>query len=140
MERSQEVFQIAFELFRQDPDWVVFFREVLGLNGLVRQAYPAEKQLAHFQQSKEYAQIQLMLAKLRERGVAKPAPPSPTKVITVRVPTTVHNSLTQEAHFHKVSMNSLCIAKLLQAVDARLIHEEANGGRDMEKNRAGADL
>jgi len=120
-QKPQEVYQIASELFSQDPDWVTFFREVLGLNGLVRQAYPVAEQMADFERSSEYLEIQRMLAKLRERGQAKPTPQEPTKVITVRLPKSLHDALQSEAHERHTSMNKLCIAKLLQIVDEELI-------------------
>ena len=38
-EQRQDVFRIADEIFRQRPSWVTFFREVLGVDGIVRQVY-----------------------------------------------------------------------------------------------------
>lgn len=116
-ERPQEVYRIAQDLFRQDPDWVTFFREVLGLEGVVRQAYPTPEAMAEFEQTDEYNQIQNMLAKLRDRSQGKPSQPEPSRVITVRLPKSLHDSLRTEAHERRTSMNKLCIAKLLQAVD-----------------------
>ena len=45
-----------------------------------------------------------------------------TRVITVRLPESLHEALKAEAVDHKTSMNKLCISKLLQA----LIDEEEN--------------
>jgi predicted HicB family RNase H-like nuclease len=120
--KPQEVYRVAHELFRQDPDWVTFFREVLGLEGVVRRAYPNPDEAARFEQTREYNEIQLMLAKLRERGLQnKPTYQEPTRVITVRMPKSLHDSLRLEAHERRTSMNKLCIAKLLQCVDEQLI-------------------
>ena len=40
-QKPQEVIRVAQTLFHQNPDWVTFFREVLGLGGIVRQMYPS---------------------------------------------------------------------------------------------------
>jgi predicted HicB family RNase H-like nuclease len=120
-DKNQEVLQVAEELYSQDPDWVAFFREILGIEGALRKAFPTPEEMAEFERSREYAQIQGMLARLRERGRGKPSQPEPTRVITVRLPKSLHDSLRTEAHERKTSMNRLCIAKLLQVVDEALL-------------------
>lgn len=122
--REAKVYRVAFELFRQDPDWVTFFREVLGVDGVVRQVFPTSADLAKFEQSREYAEIQQMVAKLRERSSEPQDSREPTRVITVRLPKSLHESLRAEAHDRKTSMNKLCISKLLQIVDEGLVPTE----------------
>lgn len=124
-EKPQEVLRVANDLYRQTPDWVTFFREVLGLNGIVRQVYPRAEEMAEFERTEEYCEIQQMLAKLRNRGGAKPSDVEPTTVITVRLPKSLHDSLRAEAHERRTSMNKLCISKLLQVVDGQLIPADA---------------
>ncbi len=119
--RESKVFRVAAELYRQDPDWVTFFREVLGVEGVVRRVFTSPADLARFEQSNEYAEIQQMLAKLRERAGEPVDSREPTRVITVRLPKSLHESLRTEAHERKTSMNKLCISKLLQIVDECLI-------------------
>ena len=119
--RESKVYRVASELFRQDPDWVTFFREVLGVEGVVRRVFPAPMDLAKFEQTREYAEIQQMVAKLRERASEPADAREPTRVITVRLPKSLHESLRTEAHERKTSMNKLCISKLLQIVDEGLI-------------------
>ena len=121
-DHRQEVIRVAEELYRQGPDWVAFFREVLGVEGLVRKLYNTPDSLAAFEQTDEYQQIQLMVAKLRERGDdSKSDSKEPTRVITVRLPKSLHESLRLEAHGRHTSMNKLCISKLLQIVDDELV-------------------
>lgn len=126
MDKQQEILNVAQELYTQDPDWVTFFREVLGMEGAVRRAYPTPEEMAEFEKTREYAQIQGMLARLRERGRGKPVQQEPTRVITVRLPKSLHDSLRAEAHERRTSMNRLCIAKLLQVVDEQLLEAEAS--------------
>ena len=124
-EQRQEVFQAASDIFAKEPDWVTFFREVLGLDGIVRRMYRDGAELAQFEQSDEYRNIQQMLAKLREKnGDPNGNPKEPTRVITVRMPKSLHETLKAEAHEMHTSMNKLCISKLLQVVDDELVPTE----------------
>jgi predicted HicB family RNase H-like nuclease len=120
-EKEQQVIKVAQELFTQNPDWVTFFREVLGVGGIIREAYPSPDALAQFEQTPEYEEIQQMVAKLRERGDETNNSREPTRVITVRLPASLHESLRAEAHDRHTSMNKLCITKLLQMVDGQLV-------------------
>lgn len=126
-ERGQEVHRMAQQLYEQSPDWVTYFREVLGLGGYVRQTYSTRDELDQFEQSKQYEEIQQMVAKLRERSTSKQPTGSfePTRVITVRLPKSLHESLRAEAHEKRTSMNKLCISKLLQFIDNNLVPAEA---------------
>jgi predicted HicB family RNase H-like nuclease len=119
--REAKVYRVAADLYRQDPDWVTFFREVMGVEGIIRRVFPGPSDLAQFEQTKEYADIQQMVAKLRERASDPADAREPTRVITVRLPKSLHESLRTEAHERKTSMNKLCISKLLQMVDEELI-------------------
>ncbi len=125
-ERAKEVCRIAAEFYKTNPDWVLFFREVLGLRGIVRQIYNTPEALAQFEQTPEYEEIQHMLARLRERSHTKPGSPpqEPTRVITVRLPKSLHEALRAEAHEKRTSMNKLCISKLLQMIDQDLVPAE----------------
>lgn len=125
-DRSKEVLAAAEEIFRQDPDWATFFRKVVGMDGIVRKTFTSASELANFEQTSEYAEIQRMQAKLRERTSAAPAPQlEPTRVITVRLPKSLHESLRAEAHEMRTSMNKLCISKLLQIVDEILVPSDS---------------
>ncbi len=126
-QKAQEACRIARSLFDQGPDWVTFFREVLGLNGVVRKMFTTTEAMIGFEQSEEFEKIQHMLAKLRESSQANQntATFEPTRVITVRLPKSLHESLRAEAHEKRTSMNKLCISKLLQFIDNDLVPAEA---------------
>lgn len=121
-DKSQEALRIATELFRQGPDWVTFFREVLGVEGVTHRLFESPAEMLAFEQSPQYAEIQQMVAKLRERSNSgNDEKREPTRVITVRMPKSLHESLRAEAHTRRTSMNQLCISKLLQMIDEGLI-------------------
>ena len=119
-ERCQQVLETAKSLHATKPDWVTFFRETLGVDGAARSIFAIPDEYLHFEKSKEYEQIQQMVASLRSRK-SKKGREEETKVITVRLPESLHEALKAEAAEHRTSMNKLCISKLLQA----LIDEEA---------------
>lgn len=120
-DRRAEVRRVAAELYRQTPDWVTFFREILGVEGIVRKLFPSVDDLASFEQSAEYVELQQMVARLRSGSGDSQNGREPTRVITVRLPKSLHESLRDEAHQRNTSMNKLCISKLLQIVDNELI-------------------
>ena len=119
--KEAQVYRLADQLFQRKPDWVTFYREVMGIEGVIRRAFPNQADLLQFEQSREYSDIQQMVAKLRERSSEPAENREPTRVITVRLPKSLHESLRTEAHERKTSMNKLCISKLLQMVDTGLI-------------------
>jgi predicted HicB family RNase H-like nuclease len=127
-EKYQQILQSARALYEQEPDWVTFFREVLGIDGCIRQAFPSLEELTSFEKSPEYEQIQKWLVKLREQRTASDTDSEPTRVITVRLPKSMHEYLRTEAHDLRTSMNKLCISKLLQVIEQDLVPTERGGG------------
>ncbi|MEM8865401.1 MAG: hypothetical protein AAGF31_07620 [Planctomycetota bacterium] len=123
----QQVLKVAENLFRQDPDWVTFFREILGIDGAVRQTFPSFDELTAFERSSEYDLIQKMVVKLREKKPTAESETEPTRVITVRLPKSMHEYLRTEAHDLRTSMNKLCISKLLQVIEQDKIPAERSG-------------
>ena len=120
-EKAQQASRTAEEKFRGESDWVRFYREVLGVNGVVDTLFPTLEQKGQFEKTAEYANIQQMLAKLRERNRIQKHCDELTRVITVRLPQSLHEALRHEAHNHKTSMNKLCISKLLQVIAGELV-------------------
>lgn len=132
--KSDEIYRVAYDLYSQSPDWGTFYREVLGLNGLVRRRFPSPEALARFERTETYQQIHQLLRTLRERKpkveqdgqeAEEAKKEEPTRVITVRLPRSLHESLRAEAHIHQTSMNKLCISKLLQLIDEELVPNES---------------
>ena len=119
-ERRMEAYRVALALYDQDPDWVTFFREILGIGGVVRRLFRDREAMVEFEKSTEYSEIQLMLARLRRRSNTRGDGQEPTRVITVRLPQSLHEALQAEAYAHETSMNKLCITKLLQVIDGEL--------------------
>ena len=122
--RCQKVLQVAKQLYQEKPDWVTFFRETLGVKGAARSVFPSQSEYVLFEQSGEFSEIQNMVAGLRTRKAGS-SKNEPTRVITVRLPESLHEALKAEASDHNTSMNKLCISKLLQVL---IEDEKANQG------------
>lgn len=111
------VLQVAERLYAMDPEWVVFFREILGVDGVVRRSFPDSDSLVRFECSPQYARIREMLDSLRSRQRERPSDREAQRVVTVRMPRSLHETLKSEAEGMKVSINSLCISKLMKLLD-----------------------
>ncbi len=144
-DRHEEIWTAAQRLYAADCDWITFYREILGLRGMIRRHFATMEALALFEQSPMYRDIQRMLADLRRRTPAKKDPAAEdlaealgeaTKVITVRIPQSLHDALKIEAYEHRTSINKLCISKLLQYIDAEHV-PSALQGKEEEKAEAG---
>jgi len=122
------VLQVAERLFAMEPEWVVFFREVLGVEGIVRRTFSDPEALMRFECSPQYARIREMLDGLRSRQNDQQAQREAQRVITVRMPKSLHETLKSEAELMKVSVNTLCISKLMKLLDEQE-HRELAGGR-----------
>jgi hypothetical protein len=115
------VLQTAQRLFARRPDWVTFFRRILGPEGIVSKLFPTESELQQFEQSQTYFEVLRLLTQLRESQPFSGQQEEPTRVITVRLPESVHEALRVEAFRHCTSMNKLCISKLLQYIEEGLV-------------------
>jgi predicted HicB family RNase H-like nuclease len=113
------VLQVAERLYAMDPEWVVFFREVLGVDGIVRRTFGDADALMRFECSPQYARIREMLDSLRSRQRDDQPDRETQRVVTVRMPRSLHESLKSEAGDLRVSINTLCISKLMKVLDAQ---------------------
>ena len=143
-EKHEEILCAAERAAQSGRNWVAFYRDVLGLTGLIRREFHNPVLLAEFERSETYRRIQQLLARLRERSAdttnasdatnatntpeptegeekSPPEKEEATRVITVRLPKCLHEALRAEAHDHRTSMNKLCISKLLQFIDHEFV-------------------
>jgi predicted HicB family RNase H-like nuclease len=138
-DRVQTVRSALEERWEKETDWVVFYREVLGVGGLLEELFKSSEERQKFGQTDEYIRIQQTLAKLREKSnKAKDTSDESTRVITVRLPESLHEALRNEAYNYKTSMNQLCISKLLQVIDGELVPSdfERRSGERGARNRS----
>jgi predicted HicB family RNase H-like nuclease len=120
-ERGREAIRLAQEAFAQTGNWVVFYRELLGAEGVVRRLFPDLEELRLFEQSSEFAELQEMLAAMRSQDNSKADSTEPERMITIRLPKSLHDALKIESEESNLSINKLCISKLVQPIEGRFI-------------------
>ena len=127
------------DLFATHPDWIKFYRDVIGCEGLIRRIFPNHEAMAEFDHTEIYHDIHRMMTELRKRPLPKEANEK-TKVITVRIPASLHELLRTEACEHHTTMNKLCISKLVQFVDSEHVPmafgEKASDDEDTHESPA----
>ena len=112
--REKEVLRIAEEVFAQTGIWVVFFRTMMGLGGVVRTLFPSSDDLQRFYVGEAHAELQEMIAAMRSSDQSKGDATEPERMITIRIPMSLHELLTAEAASADLSVNRLCLGKLIQ--------------------------
>lgn len=122
--RPAAVLKIAIERFPASESWVDFYREVLGVEGVARRAFPTAEQMHFWEKTPEFAEVLEMMTALRSTEVNKSGAVEPQRMITVRIPLSLHESLKQEAEDHQTSINKLCISKLLNGIPSLFVPRE----------------
>ncbi len=120
-QRGQEVLRLAQEAFAKTGSWIVFYREMLGLDGVVRQLFADTDQLRYFETQPEFAELQEMVAAMRSQDPGKGSTSEPERMITIRLPKSLHEALQTESDEMNLSINQLCISKLLQRIEGRFV-------------------
>ncbi|MEM6470002.1 MAG: hypothetical protein AAF802_10645 [Planctomycetota bacterium] len=129
-ERCTQVMQCAEAAFAQTGSWVIFFREILGPSGLVRELFGGqsgrleEPNLRRFIASEHYTTLNEMVAAIRSQDDSKSNAAEPERMITVRIPRSLHELLKEEAVQCNLSINKLAISKLLQPTNDRYVPEQ----------------
>jgi hypothetical protein len=109
-----EARRVAIELYRKQPDWFAFHTALYGVGGEIVKLFPTPAEQEAFKASEAFAEIEALTEDLRRQAVRRKAEAEPTRIITVRIPRSVHEALRDEANRRKTSINKLCIAKLVQ--------------------------
>ena len=108
-EQRQDVFRVADEIFRQGPVGSLSFAKCWAwMESCARFILPRGR-FRHFEQTDEYQKSSRCWPSSARTTRDCPAAAEPTRVITVRLPKSLHESLRAEAHDRKTSMNKLCI-------------------------------
>ena len=119
--RIDQARESSLEAFAKTGSWVVYFREILGRDGVCRKLFPSEPERRYFETTEVFAEMQEIIAAMRSQGIEKSDAAEPEKMITIRLPLSVHESLVRESGENNLSVNKLCISKLLQSIDRRFL-------------------
>jgi hypothetical protein len=123
VDRCRQAFEVANDLFANAPTWICFYRELMGGNGMLHLLFDNNKDFGAFLRTDQYHQVQLMLTALRSRDLPENDPNDPQRMITVRLPKSLHEAMCDEAVRLNISVNRLCISRMLQLLDPEMIPE-----------------
>ena len=111
----------ASQRYQEKVEWVIFYREIYGVDGLLSKIpVPWKNAILKSSLGRE---MQVMMRELRQQ-ILQVLPCEDSKSFTVRTSESVYKSLLKEAEQRKVSPNKLYITKLIQFVENDLIPEE----------------
>jgi hypothetical protein len=118
--KARQVLVFAEQRASEAADWVELHNALYGLGGKATEAFPTEAERIAFCRTAEYQQLLALMDRL-------PHPPvkgfvemvaTANGAISVRLPRSVHAALLAEAKAEGVSLNQLCVAKLVAQLRA----------------------
>lgn len=125
----------CYATFVQPLGWGELHRRVFGPDGLIeRRLSPDER--SSFEATDDFAKLQELLADRRAAPGRKASADQVEKMITVRLPESMHDQLLIEADRLSTSMNKLAIAKLLQPVSSRYVPADDDRRRGRRRKRS----
>ena len=118
-DRPAQVLKSAEEAFAKTGSWVVFYRTMLAPGGVVDRLYEDAESRRYFETTPEFSELLEMLAAMRSQDGSRAGAHEPTRVITIRIPRSLHEATIREAEELELSVNAYCVTKLLQPANAR---------------------
>jgi predicted HicB family RNase H-like nuclease len=113
--KAQRLLAFARQRAKQSQNWVELHNALFGIGGKAGELFTTESERTAFSQTEECKQVFALLDKcptppLREFGELLA---TANGAISVRLPRSVHAALLAEAKAEGVSLNQLCLSKLL---------------------------
>lgn len=118
--RARQLLAFAEEQAAQAADWVELHNALFGLGGKATTLFPTEAERTAFSRTSEYRRTLALLDKLPAPVVKEFTELLATAngAISVRLPRSVHAALLAEAQAEGVSLNQLCLSKLVAQLRA----------------------
>lgn len=118
--KAKRLLAFAEQRARASSDWVELHNAVFGMGGKAMELFPTESERAAFIRTPECRRLIALLDSM---------PPPPVKdfaemlatangAISVRLPRSVHAALLAEAKAEGISLNQLCLSKLVAQLRA----------------------
>ena len=139
-DRCDQVARHATELFAVSPTWASFYREVLGCSGVARVLFPDAMSYERFEGSEQFGQLMEMLKVLRSQDLPENDPTEPQRMVTIRMPRAMYDVLCAEANAMSISVNKLCVTRIIQRLDRSLVPQAAKKRRGRKPGSAGAKV
>ncbi|TWT52375.1 hypothetical protein [Allorhodopirellula solitaria] len=117
--RPAQVLRQAEEAFAMTGSWVVFYRTMIAPGGVVDQLYESPEARRYFETTSEFAELLEMVTAIRSQDDSGSTSQEPPRVITVRMPRSLHAATIREANELELTINAYCLTKLLQPANPR---------------------
>jgi hypothetical protein len=118
--KARQVLEFAERRAPEVPDWLELHFALFGTEGKATELFPLESERSAFLRTPEYRRILALMDRL-PRPVKKEVRElvsSANGAISVRLPRSVHAALLAEAKAEGVSLNQLCVSKLVAQLRA----------------------
>jgi HicB family len=113
--KARQVLAFAHQRAATAADWIDLSNALFGLGGKATELFPTESERTAFSRTEEYRRLLALLDTLPQpkvKGFVEMVA-SANGAISVRLPRSVHAALLAEAKAEGVSLNQLCVAKLV---------------------------
>jgi hypothetical protein len=118
--KARQVLEFAESRAKAVSDWLELHFALFGVGGKATESFPTETERREFLRTAEYKRINALMNTLphpKKNGM-KELVSSANGAISVRLPRSVHAALLAEAKAEGVSLNQLCVAKLIAQLRA----------------------
>jgi hypothetical protein len=118
--KARNLLKFAQQRATQATDWIELSNALFGLGGKATELFPTESERTAFCRTEEYQRILALMDTLPQpqaKGFVEMIA-SANGAISVRLPRSVHAALLAEAKAEGVSLNQLCVAKLVAQLRA----------------------
>ena len=113
--KARQVLEFAEQRANQAADWMELSNAVFGVGGKATVAFSTEAERTAFCRTDEYNRLLALMDRLPSPRVKEivDLTASANGAISVRLPRSVHAALLAEAKAEGVSLNQLCLSKLV---------------------------
>jgi hypothetical protein len=118
--RARQVLAFAESRSKEVADWLELHFALFGVDGKATELFPTEAERSAFLRTAEYKRLLALMDTLPrpKQAEVQELISSANGAISVRLPRSVHAALLAEAKAEGVSLNQLCVAKLIAQLRA----------------------
>jgi hypothetical protein len=118
--KARQLLAFAEQRAPEAADWLELHFALFGVDGKASELFPTEGERTAFLRTAEYKRLLALMNRLPrpENKDIRELISSANGAISVRLPRSVHAALLAEARAEGVSLNQLCVAKLIAQLQA----------------------
>jgi hypothetical protein len=113
--KARKVLEFAKQRAASAKDWIELSNALYGVDGKATELFPTEAERSAYMRTAEYKRIVALIGALPhpKKNETREVVSNVSAPIRVRLPRSVHAALLAEAKAEGVSLNQLCVAKLI---------------------------